>query len=250
MSTTTATTVVRADVVGSLLRPEYLREIRGRCAGGNGRPRGAARGRGPRSARGDRAPGGRRDRGDHRRGVPAERMDRAHSDLRRPDLPSAGEWLRVPRRGVGLAGPLEDGRRREGRHVGATAAGAVRHTPPRGRPRHRHGRVRVPEGERARTHEVHDSGAELAPDLLAPGVLGRRIPDVGRLHPRRRPHPARARHRSAGRARLRLHPDRRAQLRAVAHRPRQPRRIRGSTGTTWRTSSSRTPSSTAWSSRV
>jgi 5-methyltetrahydropteroyltriglutamate--homocysteine methyltransferase len=35
MSTTTATTVVRADVVGSLLRPEYLREIRDAARGGS-----------------------------------------------------------------------------------------------------------------------------------------------------------------------------------------------------------------------
>ena len=75
--------------------------------------------------------------------------------------------------------------------------------------------------------EVLDPGAELAPDLLAPRVLVRRLSDVGRLHRGRRPSDARAHRRPARRARLRLHPDRRAELRAVAHRPGQPRGVRG-----------------------
>ncbi len=83
--------------------------------------------------------------------------------------------LRVPRSGVRLARALEDGRGRAGRHLGAAARGAVRHPAARGRPRHRHGRVRVPEGERQRAREVHDPGAELAPHLLASRVLDRRV---------------------------------------------------------------------------
>ena len=38
------------------------------------------------------------------------------------------------------------------------------------------------EGERARAREVHDPGAQLAPHLLASGLLDRRVSDVGRLH--------------------------------------------------------------------
>ena len=58
-------------------------------------------------------------------------------------------------------------------------------------------------------------------------LLARRLPHVGRLHRGRRPADPRAHRRPPGRARLRLHPDRRAELRAVAHRPGQPRRVRG-----------------------
>jgi hypothetical protein len=51
-----------------------------------------------------------------------------------------------------------------------------------GRPGHRHRRVRVPESERERAGKVHNPGAELAPHLLAPRVLEGRVLDVGRVH--------------------------------------------------------------------
>ena len=128
---------------------------------------------------------------------------------------------------VGLARPLEDGRRRSGRHVGAAARGAVRHAPAPGRARHRRRRVRVPEGEREGARRSTRSRRRAGPDLLAPRVLDRRVPDLGRLHRGHRPPDARAHRRPAGRARLRLHPARRAELRPVAHRSRQPRGVRG-----------------------
>ena len=88
---------------------------------------------------------------------------------------------------------LEDGRRQPRRHLGPAARGALRHAPARGRARHGLGRVRVPEGQRAGPHQVHDPRAELAPHLLAPRVLDRRVPDPGGLPRGHRPHPARAR---------------------------------------------------------
>ena len=228
MATRTATTVVRADVVGSLLRPDYLREAREAALAGtiDADELRAVEDQAVLEAIALQESAGIEaiTDGEYRRHGWIALIPIVDDPLFRAPV----ERLRVPRRGVRLARPLEDGRR---------ASPPTRPALPPQEPFVTRrlevdrdivdGRVRVPQGERPRAREVHDPGAELAPDLLASRVLDRRVPDVGRLHRGRRPHPARARHRPAGRARLRLHPDRRAQLRAVAHRPGKPRGVRG-----------------------
>ncbi len=227
MSTRTATTMVRADVVGSLLRPEYLREAREAARAGT-------IGADELHAAEDKAV---LEAIALQEGAGIEAI--TDGEFRRTGwiafIPMIDDPLFTPPVSGFEFLDAESG----WRGLWKTAAGEPADTsglppeepfvtrPPPGRARHRRGRVRVPEGECPCAGEVLDPGAELAPDLLAPGLLDRRLPDVGRLHPRRRPPDARAHRRPARRARLRLHPARRAQLRAVAHRSRQPRGVRG-----------------------
>ena len=175
------------DVVGSLLRPEYLREAREAARAGtiDADELRAVEDRAVLEAIALQESAGIEaiTDGEYRRSGWIALIPMVDDPLFDP----AGERLRVPERGVRLARPLEDGRRRAGRHVGAAARGAVRHAAAPGRARHRRRRVLVPEGERPRAREVHDPGPELAPDLLAPRLLDRRLSDVGRLHPRTSP---------------------------------------------------------------
>ncbi len=249
MATRTATAVVRADVVGSLLRPEYLREARDAARAGTFDA-------GELSALEDRAVleaialqenagiGAITD-GEYRRNGWIALIPIVDD----PHLPAARERLRVPRRGVGLARPLEDGCRRAGRYVGAAAAGAVRHAPSRGRPRHRRGRVRVPEGER---HTRAPSTR--SPRRAGTGSTGTRTTRATRI---RHPMSSSATSPASCASTSSTGSSSSAATTSRSTRPttrsgtstRATVRPSRSTVTTWRTSSSRTPSSTAWSSR-
>ena len=127
MATRTATSVVRADVVGSLLRPDYLGEARAAALAGtiDADELRAAEDRAVLEAIALQEGAG--HRGDHGRRVPPARVDRADpasSTTRSFRAPVSR--LRVPRRRFRLARPLEDGRGRAGRHLGAATAGALR----------------------------------------------------------------------------------------------------------------------------
>ena len=150
MSTRTATTMVRADVVGSLLRPEYLREARDAARAGtiDADELHAAEDRAVLEAIALQESAGIEaiTDGEYRRNGWIAFIPMVDDPLFR----RARQRLRVPRRGLRLARPLEDGRRRAGRHVGAAAA---RSRSSRGRLEVDRdivgGRVLVPEGERA-----------------------------------------------------------------------------------------------------
>ena len=219
MATRTATTVVRADVVGSLLRPEYLREGREAARAGT---IGADELRALEDkavleaiALQESAGIGAITDGEYRRTGWIAFLPMVDDPLFTPPV-SGFEFLNAESGWRGLwktaAGEPADTSALPPEEPFVTSA-------PPGRARHRRRRVLVPEGERTCARQVFDPGAELAPDLLAPRLLVRRLSDVGRVHRGRRPPDARAHRRPARRARLRLHPDRRAELRAVAHRP-------------------------------
>ena len=219
MATRTATTVVRADVVGSLLRPEYLREGREAARAGT---IGAEELRALEDkavleaiALQESAGIGAITDGEYRRTGWIAFLPMVDDPLFTPPV-SGFEFLNA-----------ESG----WRGLWKTAAGEPADTsalPPEEPFVTRRLQVERDivgdeysflKANATCARQVFDPGAELAPDVLAPRLLVRRLSDVGRVHRGRRPSDARAHRRPARRTRLRLHPDRRAELRAVAHRP-------------------------------
>ena len=171
-------------------------------------------------------------------------------DRGRPALHPAGERLRVLERGLRLARPLEDGRRRPRRHVGL--------------PPEEPFVTRRLEVERdivgdeysflkANAHaraEVYDPGAELAPDLLAPRYSSDAYPtsddfiqDVARLT---REHVV-DRLVELGCDYIQIDAPNYAQWHID---PGEPRGVRGARPRHGARARARTPSSTAWSSRA
>ena len=249
MATRTAT-AVRADVVGSLLRPEYLREARAAALAGTIDAVSCVRRRTARCSRRShsrRAPGSRRSRTGSTGGhgwialipiiddplfrPPVSGFEFLDADSGWRNLWKTGSGEPADTSGLPPEEPFVTRRLQVDRDIvtdefaflKANAHARAKYTIP------------APSWHRIYWHPEYSSDA---------------YPTSRRLHRRRRADPPRARRRPAGRARLRLHPDRRAELRRSGTSTRRtvPRSRR--TGTTWRTSSSRTPSSTAWSSRA
>ena len=220
-----AATTVRADVVGGLLRAEYLREARDVARAGS-------LDAGELHALEDKAvleaialqesagieaittasSGG-------RAGSPSSRWSKTPSSRRR----SAASSSSTPPPAGAASGRPGRGPRR---HLGPAAGGAVRHAAAPGRARHRRRRVLVPEGACARARQVTIPAPSWSRIFWHPEYSTDAYPtsddfieDIARLT---REHIVDRLVELAG-----LHPAGRAQLRPVAHRPGQPRGLRG-----------------------
>ena len=232
-------TIPRADVVGSLLRPAYLREARQGAREGRVTRRSAARRRGPRRPRRHRAPGGGRARRDHRRRAAAPLLGRHDPAARGGRSPRAARRLSSScpaDPGWWSLWKEPDGRRAQ---VWTAPDAALRH--PR---RSRSCATWSPTSTRSsRPTRVRRTKFTIpSPSwhriFWHPEYSRRRLPDPGGLPARRSPTTCASEVVAADhRPGRRLHPDGRAQLRPVARRSRTtaPPSRRGAT--TWRPSS-------------